>query len=222
MFRKTKIICTLGPSTDQPGIMEGLIDAGMNVARFNFSHGDHEEQRGRFVSLKKARNNARKPVAALLDTKGPEIRLKNFAEGKVLMKKGQTFTLTTKEIDGDDTQVAITYKNLVNDVKPGNMILIDDGLVGMEVKEVNDTDIVCEVLNSGQISNHKGVNVPDVSLPIFCSVLRMALILSLPLLPERRTIFWRSAKFWKKKTVIRFRSSQRLKIWKGSTIWMRS
>lgn len=164
MFRKTKIICTLGPSTDQPGIMEGLINAGMNVARFNFSHGDHEEQRGRFVSLKKARNNAKKPVAALLDTRGPEIRLKDFAQGPVKLKKGQTFTLTTKEIDGDSTQVSITYKNLVNDVKPGNMILIDDGLVGMKVKEVTDTDIICEVLNSGQISNHKGVNVPDVSL----------------------------------------------------------
>lgn len=164
MFRKTKIICTLGPSTDQPGIMEALIDAGMNVARFNFSHGDHEEQRGRFVALKKARNNARKPVAALLDTKGPEIRLKDFAEGKVQLKKGQTFSLTTEEIDGDNTRVAITYKELLHDVKPGDMILLDDGLIGLTVKEITDTDIVCEVLNSGPVSNRKGVNVPNVSL----------------------------------------------------------
>lgn len=164
MFRKTKIICTLGPSTDQPGIMEALIDAGMNVARFNFSHGDHEEQRGRFVALKKARNNARKPVAALLDTKGPEIRLKDFAEGKVQLKKGQTFALTTEEINGDNTRVAITYKELLHDVKPGDMILLDDGLIGLTVKEITDTDIVCEVLNSGPVSNRKGVNVPNVSL----------------------------------------------------------
>lgn len=163
-MRKTKIICTLGPSTDQPGVMEKLIDAGMNVARFNFSHGDHEEQRGRFVALKKARNTARKPIAALLDTKGPEIRLKDFKEGKVQLKKGQDFTLTAREVEGDNSIVSITYKNLPNDVKPGNMILLDDGLIGLNVKEVTDTDIFCEVLNSGPVSNHKGVNVPNVSL----------------------------------------------------------
>lgn len=163
-MRKTKIICTLGPSTDQPGVLEKLIDAGMNVARFNFSHGDHEEQRGRFVALKKARNAARKPIAALLDTKGPEIRLKDFKEGKVQLKKGQDFTLTAREVEGDNSIVSITYKNLPKDVKPGNMILLDDGLIGLNVKEVTDTDIFCEVLNSGPVSNHKGVNVPNVSL----------------------------------------------------------
>lgn len=163
-MRKTKIICTLGPSTDQPGMLDALIDAGMNVARFNFSHGDHEEQKNRFTELKKSRNRARKHVAALLDTKGPEIRLENFKEGKVQLKKGKTFTLTTREIEGDETIVGITYKNLVQDVKPGNMILLDDGLIGLSVKEVTDTDIICEVLNSGPVSNHKGVNVPNVSL----------------------------------------------------------
>lgn len=164
MFRKTKIICTLGPSTDRPGVLEALIESGMNVARFNFSHGSHEEQRIRFIALKKARNAAKKPIAALLDTKGPEIRVKDFAEGKVQLKKGQTFTLTTREIDGDASMVSITYKNLVNDVKNGDMILLDDGLIGLCVKEVSETDIVCEVLNSGPVSNHKGVNVPNVSL----------------------------------------------------------
>lgn len=164
MLRKTKIICTLGPSTDQPGVLEALIDSGMNVARFNFSHGTHEEQRVRFVALKKARNKAKLPVAALLDTKGPEIRLKTFKEGKVQLHKGQTFTLTTREVEGDASIVSITYTNLVKDVKAGNMILLDDGLIGLTIKEVTDTDIICEVLNSGPVSNRKGVNVPDVSL----------------------------------------------------------
>ena len=117
MLRKTKIICTLGPSTDQPGVLEALIDSGMNVARFNFSHGTHDEQRDRFVTLKKARNKAKLPVAALLDTKGPEIRLKTFREGKVQLLKGQTFTLTTREVEGDASIVSITYADLVKDVK---------------------------------------------------------------------------------------------------------
>lgn len=163
-MRKTKIICTLGPSTDQPGILEELIASGMNVARFNFSHGNHEEQRERFTALKRARNKAKLPVAALLDTKGPEIRLKSFKEGKVQLHKGDTFTLTTREVEGDEHMVSITYTNLVNDVKAGNMILLDDGLIGLNVKEVTETDIICEVLNSGPVSDRKGVNVPDVSL----------------------------------------------------------
>ena len=130
-MRKTKIICTLGPSTDQPGVLAALIDAGMNVARFNFSHGDHEEQKKRFVELKHARNKAKKPVAALLDTKGPEIRLKDCKDGKVMLEKGQDFTLTTREIDGNEKEVSITYKQLVQDVKAGDNILLDDGLIGL-------------------------------------------------------------------------------------------
>ena len=165
-MRKTKIICTLGPSTDQPGVLAALIDAGMNVARFNFSHGDHEEQKKRFVELKHARNKAKKPVATLLDTKGPEIRLKDFKDGKVMLEKGQDFTLTTREIDGNEKEVSITYKQLVQDVKAGDNILLDDGLIGLEVKEVTDTDIICTVLNGGPVSNHKGVNVPNVSLSL--------------------------------------------------------
>ena len=163
-MKKTKIICTLGPSTDKPGVLEALIDSGMDVARFNFSHGDHEEQKKRFLELKRARNKAKKPIAALLDTKGPEIRLKDFKEGKVVLEKGQTFSLTTREIEGDSTAVAITYTNLLHDVKPGDSILIDDGLIGLTVKEITDTDIVCTVENPGPVSNHKGVNVPNVSL----------------------------------------------------------
>ncbi len=164
MFRKTKIICTLGPSTDAPGMLDSLIESGMNVARFNFSHGTHEEQKARFNALKKARNTAKKPVAALLDTKGPEIRLKTFEEGKVHLKKGQDFTLTIRDISGNESIVSISYADLVKDVKKGDMILLDDGLIGLTVKEVTETDIMCRVLNSGQVSDRKGVNVPNVSL----------------------------------------------------------
>ncbi len=164
MFRKTKIICTLGPSTDQPGVLDQLIEAGMDVARFNFSHGSHDEQRGRFVTLKRARNKRRMPIAALLDTKGPEIRLKTFRDGKAQLEKGQKFTLTTREVEGDNTIVSITYPDLIKDVQVGNSILLDDGLIELVVTEISGEDIVCEVKNPGPISNRKGVNVPDVSL----------------------------------------------------------
>lgn len=177
MFRKTKIVCTLGPATDDEEILKSLIDEGMNVARFNFSHGSHEEQMGRLKMLRKLREEARRPVAALLDTKGPEIRLIEFADGKVELKNGQTFTLTTEEITGDENRVSITYKDLPQDVKPGDRILIDDGLIEMEVKKIQAVsgakadaegkkpmDIVCTVLNGGMVSNKKGVNVPNVEL----------------------------------------------------------
>jgi pyruvate kinase len=171
MFRKTKIVCTLGPATDNEEVMRSLIMEGMNVARFNFSHGPHEEQMGRLKMLRKLREELDKPVAALLDTKGPEIRLMEFAEGKVELKNGQTFTLTTEEIAGDENRVSITYKNLPNDVKPGNRILIDDGLIELEVTSIKSVkgsdgamDIVCRVLNGGMVSNKKGVNVPNVEL----------------------------------------------------------
>lgn len=175
MFRKTKIVCTLGPSTDNEEVLRSLMKEGMNVARFNFSHGSHEEQLGRLKMLRKLREEEQLPVAALLDTKGPEIRLRDFADGKVELKNGQTFTLTTEEILGDNKRVSISYKELAKDVKPGNHILIDDGLIDMEVlsiKPVKDAktengqamDIVCQVLNGGVISNKKGVNVPNVDL----------------------------------------------------------
>ena len=177
MLRKTKIVCTLGPSTDDENVMRSLIEEGMNVARFNFSHGGHEEQFGRLTMLRKLRGEMKRPVAALLDTKGPEIRLKEFASGKVELKNGQTFTLTTEDIVGDESRVAITYKELPDDVKPGDTILIDDGLIGLEVKKIQKVscakadaegkmpmDIVCTVMNGGMVSNKKGVNVPNVEL----------------------------------------------------------
>ena len=163
-IRKTKIICTMGPSTEKEGVLEKLMLAGMNVASFNFSHGDHEEQLGRLTKLRETRERLGLPVAALLDTKGPEIRLREFAEGKVMLKAGQTFTLTTEEVVGDEKRVSISYKNLPKDVSVGTHILIDDGLIAMTVKEVTDTDIICEVINGGKVSNKKGVNVPNVEL----------------------------------------------------------
>ena len=163
-MRKTKIICTLGPSTDQEGVLRELVANGMNVARFNFSHGSHEEHLGRFEKLKAIREELGKPVAALLDTKGPEIRLKDFKNGTEMLEAGQTFTLTTRDVEGTKEICSITYKDLPQDVQPGGTIMLDDGLIKLQIITVNDTDIVCKVLNNGKIKNKKGVNVPGVHL----------------------------------------------------------
>ena len=163
-MRKTKIICTLGPSTDKDGVLRELIANGMNVARFNFSHGSHEEHKGRLDLLKSLREELGKPVAALLDTKGPEIRLKDFKNGTEMLEAGQTFTLTTRDVEGTKEICSITYKDLPQDVAPGGTIMLDDGLIKLQIQTVNDTDIVCIVLNNGKIKNKKGVNVPGVHL----------------------------------------------------------
>ena len=163
-MRKTKIICTLGPSTDKDGVLRELIANGMNVARFNFSHGSHEEHKGRLDLLKSLREELGKPVAALLDTKGPEIRLKDFKNGVEHLVAGQTFTLTTRDVEGTNEICSITYKDLPMDVEPGGTIMLDDGLIKLQIQTVNDTDIVCTVLNNGKIKNKKGVNVPGVHL----------------------------------------------------------
>ena len=163
-MRKTKIICTLGPSTDKEGVLRDLIANGMNVARFNFSHGSHEEHLGRFEKLKALREELGKPVAALLDTKGPEIRLKDFKNGVENLVAGQTFTLTTRDVEGTNEICSITYKDLPMDVEPNGTIMLDDGLIKLQIQTVNDTDIVCTVLNSGKIKTKKGVNVPGVHL----------------------------------------------------------
>ena len=163
-MRKTKIICTLGPSTDKDGVLRELIANGMNVARFNFSHGSHEEHKGRLDLLKSLREELGKPVAALLDTKGPEIRLKDFKNGTEMLEAGQTFTLTTRDVEGTKEICSITYKDLPQDVTPGGTIMLDDGLIKLQIQTVNDTDIVCTVLNNGKIKNKKGVNVPGVHL----------------------------------------------------------
>ena len=163
-MRKTKIICTLGPSTDKDGVLRELIANGMNVARFNFSHGSHEEHKGRLDLLKSLREELGKPVAALLDTKGPEIRLKDFKNGTEMLEAGQPFTLTTRDVEGTNEICSITYKDLPQDVAPGGTIMLDDGLIKLQIQTVNDTDIVCTVLNNGKIKNKKGVNVPGVHL----------------------------------------------------------
>lgn len=163
-MRKTKIICTLGPATDKEGVMKQLAKAGMNVARFNFSHANYEEHGNRMKELIQIRKELNLPIASLLDTKGPEIRIKTFKAGKVTLKKGQTFTLTTKDIEGDESQVSITYSGLINDIKVGSPILIDDGLIEMNVISKTDTDISCIVNNDGFLTNNKGVNAPGTVL----------------------------------------------------------
>ena len=163
-MRKTKIICTLGPSTDKEGVLCELVANGMNVARFNFSHGSHEEHQGRLEKLKAIREELGLPVAALLDTKGPEIRLKDFKNGVEMLEAGQLFTLTTRDVEGTKEICSITYKDLPQDVQPGGAIMLDDGLIKLQVQTVNDTDIVCKVLNNGKIKNKKGVNVTGVHL----------------------------------------------------------
>ena len=163
-MRKTKIVCTLGPATDRDGVLRELLLAGMDVARFNFSHGSHEEHKGRLDALKALREELHLPVAAMLDTKGPEIRLRTFAKGSVQLRTGQEFTLTTEDIVGDESRCAITYGELPQDVKPGQTILLDDGLVRLTVLETTASTIRCRVENDGVMKDRKGVNVPNVRL----------------------------------------------------------
>ncbi len=163
-MRKTKIICTIGPASESEEKLKELMLAGMNVARFNFSHGSHDEHRRKFERIRKLRDELDLPVATMLDTKGPEIRLKDFENGKCELKAGQSFTLTSREIKGTDKEVSITYKELTSDCKPGMTILLDDGLIELHVESVTDTDIACTVVNGGPISDKKGVNVPGAEL----------------------------------------------------------
>ncbi len=166
-MKKTKIICTMGPNTNDREVMKALVLNGMDIARFNFSHGDYEEQKSRLDLLKSVREELGLPIAALLDTKGPEIRtglLKD--EKKVTLKEGQTYTLTTREIVGDETIGHINYSGLNEDVAAGNRILIDDGLIELEVREVRGTDIICKVINGGELGMRKGVNVPNVKIKL--------------------------------------------------------
>ncbi|SFO95394.1 pyruvate kinase [Oscillibacter sp. PC13] len=163
-MRKTKIVCTLGPATDQNGILKKMLQAGMNVARFNFSHGSHTEHKSRLDQLKALRTEMNLPVAAMLDTKGPEIRLKSFAAGSVMLRAGNSFTLTTEDTVGDETRCAVTYAELPQDVKAGDTILLDDGLVRLTVEETTASAVRCRVENDGVMKNNKGVNIPGVRL----------------------------------------------------------
>lgn len=163
-MRKTKIICTIGPASESEERLRELMLAGMNVARFNFSHGSHEEHKAKFDRVIKVSSELKLPVATLLDTKGPEIRLKDIEGGKTELVSGQKFILTTEEVLGNNEKVTITYKGLKDDINVGTTILIDDGLIEMVVDEINETDIICSVVNGGPISNHKGVNIPGAAL----------------------------------------------------------
>ena len=163
-MRKTKIVCTLGPATDREGVLREMLLAGMNVARFNFSHGTYEEHKARMDELVRLRDRYDLPVATMLDTKGPEIRTCNFKEGSVMLVEGQEFCLTTEDVEGDNEQVSVTYKGLPRDVKVGSEVLIDDGLIAMEVIHKTDTNVYCRVKNGGKVSNHKGINLPGTEV----------------------------------------------------------
>lgn len=163
-MRKTKIICTIGPASSSEEVLRGLMKAGMNIARFNFSHGSHEEQKEKLAKVLKVSGELGLSIATLLDTKGPEIRLRNFVNGKAQLEEGQQFTLTSEEVEGTAKRASITYKNLYQDVTVGSLILIDDGKIEMEVEEINGSDIVCKVKNSGVVSDKKGINVPGTEL----------------------------------------------------------
>ncbi len=163
-MRKTKIVCTLGPSTDNEDILRQMMLAGMNVARCNFSHGTYEDHQRRMDLVKKLRDEVGRPIAILLDTKGPEVRVRNFKEGKAVLEEGQLFTLTVDEVDGTKDKVSVTYDRLYEDLEIGMRVLIDDGLIEMQVEQIDQRNVVCRVINGGVVSNHKGVNIPDVDL----------------------------------------------------------
>ena len=166
-MKRTKIVCTMGPNAEKPGMMRSWIEAGMDVARFNFSHGDHAEHKGRMDLLKKLREEMKIPVAMLLDTKGPEIRTGVLENGqKITLVEGQKLILTTEEVVGNSSRISITYRDLPSDVTEGDRILIDDGLIELKVVGLTRTEIECQVVNGGELGERKGINVPNVSIKL--------------------------------------------------------
>ena len=164
-MKRTKIVCTMGPSTDDREVLGALIDAGMDVARFNFSHGSYEEHKQRMNLLKEIRREKKKPIAIMLDTKGPEIRTKTLKDGKkVELSEGQSFTLTTRDVEGTSEIVSQTYERLPQDLHEGDTVLIDDGLIELTVVATNDTDVICRVANGGLLGERKGINLPNVEI----------------------------------------------------------
>ena len=166
MLRKTKIICTLGPAVNTEEMMRKLIRHGMDAARFNFSHGSHEEHLERLSKLKAVRDSMSRPVATILDTKGPEIRIKSFAEKSVVLEEGKPFVLTTRDVVGNESMVSVTYANLHQEVEPGCEILVDDGLVALRVDHVDGQDIHCTIENGGSLSANKSLNIPGVHIQL--------------------------------------------------------
>ena len=164
MMRKTKVICTLGPSVDNEETLRKLILAGMNCARFNFSHGTHESHLATLTKLKRVRDELGAPVASMLDTKGPEIRIKSFENGPITLTRGAEFTLSTEDVPGDEHQVSVTYENLHKELGEGCRVLVDDGLVELVVRRIEGRKIHCEVENGGTLSSNKSINIPDVHI----------------------------------------------------------
>ena len=163
-MRRTKIVCTIGPATNSEEMLTRLVRSGMNVARLNFSHGTHEYHKDTLECIKRVRRREGMPVAILLDTKGPEIRVKDFKDGFAELREGAEFTLTTREIEGTEQAVTVTYAGMPAELSEGNSILIDDGNIELCVKRCTETDVICQVVRGGRISNHKGINVPNVHL----------------------------------------------------------
>ncbi len=163
-MRRTKIVCTLGPATNDVEIMKKLIENGLDAARINFSHGTYESHAETIAKLKQAREELNAPIPLILDTKGPEIRIKTFKEGKIRLEEDARFTLTTREVEGDETIVSVTYADLPKDLQKGSRVLIDDGLIELRVDSIEDTDVHCTVINGGNVSSRKGVNLPGVKV----------------------------------------------------------
>ena len=163
-MRKTKIVCTIGPASESPVVIERLIKAGMNVARFNMSHGTHEEHLLKIQRIREARDKLALPVAILADTKGPEIRIRTFEKGKVTLKEGEEFTLTTKKVEGNEKMVSLSYEGLPLYIKKGDTILLNDGLIELQAQAVNETDIKCLVVHGGELSNRKSINLPGIKI----------------------------------------------------------
>lgn len=163
-MRRTKIVCTLGPATNDVETMKKLIESGLDAARINFSHGTYESHGETIAKLKQAREEMNAPIPLILDTKGPEIRIRTFAEGKIHLDVGNTFTLTTKEVEGDQNMVSVTYKDMPRDLQRGSRVLLDDGLIELQVESVEEEDIRCTVINGGPLSSNKGVNIPGIKV----------------------------------------------------------
>ena len=163
-MRKTKIICTIGPASENEEILTRMCRSGMNVARLNFSHGTHEEHQTKFDLIKQVREKLNLPIAIMLDTKGPEYRIGTFKDGKVKLNEGDTFTFTTEDIEGDENRVSVSYKGLIHDLNVGDRILLNNGLVIFKVTKIEGNDAICKVIVGGEISNRKSMNFPNKTM----------------------------------------------------------
>ena len=160
-MRKTKVICTIGPASENEEILTKMMEAGMNVARLNFSHGSHEEHQKKIDLIKRVREKMNLPIAIMLDTKGPEYRIRTFKDGKITLAEGDTFTFTTEEVEGDETKVSVNYKNLAHDLSVGDQVTVNNGMVVFRVKELTDSDVICDVVTGGTLSNKKSMSFPN-------------------------------------------------------------